>query len=154
MKSNTHNIKAITVLWFRLYLHVKLEKQHNILFDWEFCTSAPACWTELTHREREVCARWDSKTSCTRGSTGDSQNLNKVWALFLREKKLLKGSAMLLSWQHCAYPFLQLRVGPRVKQKIRHFGNTETLTALIYIYIYIYTHTHTHTHTHSRWKLY
>ncbi len=25
---------------------------------------------------------------------------------------------MLLSWQHCASPFLQLRVGPRVKQKI------------------------------------
>ncbi len=40
-------------------------------------------------------------------------------AAFLKGKKSLKGSAMLLSWQHCASPFLQLRVGPRVKQKIR-----------------------------------
>ncbi len=38
---------------------------------------------------------------------------------FGRLKKSLKGSAMLLSWQHCASPFLQLRVGPRVKQEIR-----------------------------------
>ncbi len=37
---------------------------------------------------------------------------------FLKGKKWLKGSAMLLSWQHCASPFLQLWVGPRVKQKI------------------------------------
>ncbi len=44
-------------------------------------------------REREVCARWDSETSHSRGSyvTGDSQKWNKVWALFWREK----------SWQHC-----------------------------------------------------
>ncbi len=38
---------------------------------------------------------------------------------FFEGKTSLKGSAMLLSWQHCASPFLQLRVGPRVKQKIR-----------------------------------
>ncbi len=67
-------------------------------------------------RERGVCARWESKTSRSRGSTGNSQKLNKVWPLFWREKKSLKGSAMLLS---CAYPFLQLRVGPRVKQNTR-----------------------------------
>ncbi len=30
-------------------------------------------------------------------------------------KKSLKGSAMLLSWQHCGSPFLQLRVGTAVK---------------------------------------
>ncbi len=39
--------------------------------------------------------------------------------VFLKGKKSLKGSALLLSWQHCASPFLQLRVEPRVKQKIR-----------------------------------
>ncbi len=49
-------------------------------------------------------------------STGDSQKLGL--GAFLKGKKSLKGSAMLLSWQHCASPFLQLRVGPRVKQKI------------------------------------
>ncbi len=38
---------------------------------------------------------------------------------FLKGKKSLKGSALLLSWQHCASPFLQLRVESRVKQKIR-----------------------------------
>ncbi len=49
--------------------------------------------------------------------TGDSQKLGL--GTFLKGKKSLKGSAMLLSWQHCASPFLQLRVGPQVKQKIR-----------------------------------
>ncbi len=34
---------------------------------------------------------------------------------FFEGKKIV---AKLLSWQHCASPFLQLRVGPRVKQKI------------------------------------
>ncbi len=54
----------------------------------------------------------------SRGSTGDSQKLGL--GAFLKGKLLLKGSsAMLLSWQHCASPFLQLRVGPRVKEKIR-----------------------------------
>ncbi len=70
--------------------------------------------TEQTQRERErergVCARWESKT-------GHSQKLGLGG--FLKGKKSLKGSAMLLSWQHCASPFLQLRVGPQVKQKIR-----------------------------------
>ncbi len=57
-----------------------------------------------------MCAcgvRWDSK----------SQKLNKVWALF-EGKKPIKASAMLLSWQQCASPFLQLQVGPRVKKII------------------------------------
>ncbi len=80
-----------------------------------------ACWTETeqTRRERErcVCLCWESKTS--RGSTGDSLRLNKVWALFFRGEKSRKGSAMLISWQHCAFPFLQLRIGPWVKPKIR-----------------------------------
>ncbi len=69
--------------------------------------------TEQTQRERGVCARWESKTSRSRGST---QKLGL--GAFLKGKKSLKGSAMLLSWQHCASPFLQLRVGPLVKQKI------------------------------------
>ncbi len=63
-----------------------------------------------------MCARWESKTSRSRGSTGDSQKLGLGG--FLKGKRLLKGSAMLLSWQHCASPFLQLGVGPWVKQKI------------------------------------
>ncbi len=57
-----------------------------------------------------MCARWESKTS-------DSQKLGL--GTFLKGKRSLKGSAMLLSWQHCASPFLQLRVGPRVKPEIR-----------------------------------
>ncbi len=55
--------------------------------------------------------------SHSRGSPSDSQKLGL--GAFLKGKGSLKGSAMLLSWQHCASPFLQLRVGPRVKQKIR-----------------------------------
>ncbi len=51
------------------------------------------------------------------GSAGDSQKLGL--GAILKGKTSLKGSAMLLSWQHCASPFLQLRVGPRAKQKIR-----------------------------------
>ncbi len=61
-----------------------------------------------------MCAHCDSKTS--HGSPGDSQTLG-LGAL-LKGKIFLKGSAMLLSWQHGASPFLQIRVGPRVKQKI------------------------------------
>ncbi len=76
------------------------------------------CWTETEQREREcVCAR-PGKARPSRSST-DSRRLNKVWALYFRGKKSLKWFAMLLSWQHCASPFLQLRVEPRVKQKIR-----------------------------------
>ncbi len=70
-------------------------------------------------RERERCvrARWESKTLRSCDSTGDSQKLGL--GAFLKGKRSLKGSAMLLSWQHCASPFLQLRVGPRVKPEIR-----------------------------------
>ncbi len=71
---------------------------------------------EREKRERECVRTLGDKTSRSRGSTGDSQ---KGLGAFLKGKKSLKGSAMLLSWQHCASPFLQLRVGPRVKQKIR-----------------------------------
>ncbi len=73
-------------------------------------------WTETEQTDRCVCVCWESKIS--HGNTGDSRRLNKVWALFFFREKTLKGSAMLLSWQHCASPFLQLRVGPQVKQKI------------------------------------
>ncbi len=68
-------------------------------------------------RERGVYARWESKTSRWRGSIDDSQKLGL--GAFLKGKKSLKWSAMFLSWQHCASPFLQQGVGPRVKQKIR-----------------------------------
>ncbi len=54
----------------------------------------------------------DSKTLRSRGSTGDFQRL------LFEGKKVTKGSTMSLSWQHRASPFLQLRVGPRVRQKI------------------------------------
>ncbi len=47
-------------------------------------------------RERGVCARWESKTSRSHGSTGDSQKLGL--GAFLKGKRSLKGSAMLLSW--------------------------------------------------------
>ncbi len=71
-------------------------------------------WADA-EREGYVCVCWESKTSS--GITGDSRRLNK--GAFLKGKKSLKGSALLLSWQHCASPFLQLWIGPRVKQKIR-----------------------------------
>ncbi len=71
-------------------------------------------------RERERCVRVLGEQdlgSRSRGSPSDSQKLGL--AAFLKGKRSLKGSAMLLSWQHCASPFLQLRVGPRVKPEIR-----------------------------------
>ncbi len=34
-----------------------------------------------------MCARWESKASHSRGSTGESQKLNKVWGLFLKVSK-------------------------------------------------------------------
>ncbi len=64
-----------------------------------------------------MLARWESKILRSRASTGDSQKLGL--GAFLKGKRSLKGSAMLLNWQHCASPFLQLRVGPRVKPEIR-----------------------------------
>ncbi len=72
---------------------------------------------EREREERGVCARWESKTSRWRGSTRESQKLGL--GAFLKGKRSLKGSAMLISWQHCASPFLQPRVGPRVKPEIR-----------------------------------
>ncbi len=68
-------------------------------------------------RERERCVRALGEQDLELARTGDSQKLGL--GAFLKGKRSLKGSAMLLSWQHCASPFLQLRVGPRVKQKIR-----------------------------------
>ncbi len=62
-------------------------------------------------------ARWESKTLRSRGSTGEYKKLGL--GAFLKGKRSLKGSAMLLSIQHCASPFLQLWVGPRVKPEIR-----------------------------------
>ncbi len=57
MKSNTHKIKTIAVLWFRLYLHVKLEKQ-LCLTELKRCSSLPAArWERERERERERCAR-------------------------------------------------------------------------------------------------
>ncbi len=76
--------------------------------------------TEQTQRERERCARALGEQdlgSHSRGSPSDSQKLGL--GAFLKGKMSLKGSAMLLSWQHCASPFLQLWVGPRVKPEIR-----------------------------------
>ncbi len=119
MKSNTHKIKTIAVLWFRLYLHVKLEKQHN-MFNWiKALLLSAARWRETEQTQRERCVRvlGEQDLTLAGGLAGDSQKLGL--GAFLKGKKSLKGSAMLLSWQHCASPFLQLWVGPRVKQKIR-----------------------------------
>ncbi len=94
------------------------------------------CWTDQTHRA--TCVHTLEKKDLALAK------LNKVWALFWREKKLLKGSVMLLSWQHCASPFLQLQVRPWVKLKIRAMlvkwvplkwiCVNALLTALIYLY--------------------
>ncbi len=43
--------------------------------------------------------RWESNTSRSCGSTIDSQKLGL--GAFLKGKRSLKGSAMLLSWQLC-----------------------------------------------------
>ncbi len=67
-------------------------------------------------RERERCVRVLGAQDLALAQYGESQKLGL--GAFLKGKRSLKGSAMLLSWQHCASPFLQLRVGPRVKQKI------------------------------------
>ncbi len=50
-----------------------------------------------------MCAR--AEKARPRAAVPAILRLNKVWALFLKGKKLLKGSALLLSWQHCASPF-------------------------------------------------
>ncbi len=70
---------------------------------------------EQTQRERGVRARWESNTLRLRGSTGDSHKLGL--GAFLKGKRSLKGSAMLLNWQHCPSPFLQLRVVPGSNRK-------------------------------------
>ncbi len=64
----------------------------------------------------------DSKILLSRGSTGNSQILlflkgkNVRFGCFFEGNKVTKGSAMLISWQHRASPFLQLWVGPWVRQ--------------------------------------
>ncbi len=86
--------------------------------------------------------RWDSKTS--RGNTSGSQKLNKVWALFfLKEKKSLKGSAILLSWQHCISisSTMGWATGQTENKRCINRGKNEfvlTLTALIYMYVCMY----------------
>ncbi len=57
------------MLWFRLYLHVKLEKQHNIcLTELKRCPSLCCALSRRRERERErekereVCARWTEQT--------------------------------------------------------------------------------------------
>ncbi len=66
-------------------------------------------------RERAVCAH--------AGSGQQDLALTRQYRLFsetafLKGGKVIKQSVMLLSWQHCASSFLQLRVGPQVRQKI------------------------------------
>ncbi len=156
---------TIAVLWFWLYLHVKLEKQATYyLFNWiKLCSSllhaeqklsrcrmrereserercVCVCWTETEptqrEREREMCVRVLNRNWADAERERERERcvhvLGKqdlVWqyrrfsetkglGAFFRCKKVAKGVAMLLSWQHCASPFLQLRVGPRVKHKI------------------------------------
>ncbi len=81
-------------------------------------------------REREVRVlsrrRERERERCVRVLGAQDLALAQYWRVsetrfgrFFEGKKIANGSAMLLSWQHCASPFLQLRVGPWVKQKIR-----------------------------------
>ncbi len=95
---------TIAVLWFWLYMHVKLEKQATQCLCLTELSSALLCralnrnWADAERemcvhalnrnwadrrRERYVCMCWESKT--LRSSTGDSRRLNKVWALYFRE---------------------------------------------------------------------
>ncbi len=67
-----------------------------------------------TQRERERERESERDTDTQRESGARARARESA----LGQKKSLKGSAMLLSWQHCASPFLQLWVGPRIKQKI------------------------------------
>ncbi len=75
----------------------------------ERCVSAEPSWrTERERereREREVCARCESKTSRSRSSTGNSQRLYKVRALFWRKKTSLSLSLRLSA----QFPFRELR---------------------------------------------
>ncbi len=53
MKSNTHKIMTIAVLWFRLYLHVQLEKQATLylcLTELKRCSSLPCAEQKLSRR--------------------------------------------------------------------------------------------------------
>ncbi len=60
MKSNTHKIKTIAVLWFQLYLYVKLESNIISVFNWIKAYSS-LCRAlnrrREREREREVCVR-------------------------------------------------------------------------------------------------
>ncbi len=75
------------------------------------CARTEQKLSRQTERERELCVHVLG--------TQDLAGLNKVWRFILGVKQSLKGPAMLLSWQQCASLFLQLQVGPQVKQKIR-----------------------------------
>ncbi len=85
-----------------------------------------ACWTETEQtvrrreRERGECACSESKTSRSRGSTGVSQRLNKVWVLFWGGGEVAKGVCNVAKMATLCISISQfLRVGPRLKQKIR-----------------------------------
>ncbi len=73
-------------------------------------------------RERCVCVRWEwTATPCAHAAVPAifrdcffEGEKSRIWALFLKGKKVTKGSAMLLSWQHRASPFLQLRVRQKI----------------------------------------
>ncbi len=62
---------TIAVLWFWLYLHVKLEKQATIsVFNWiKLCSSLPCAEQKLSsaERERDVYARAEIETEQMRG---------------------------------------------------------------------------------------
>ncbi len=63
-----------------------------------------------------MCVCWDRKTS--RDSTGDSQKLNKVCALFGREKKIATGVCNFSKLATVCISISPTTVGSRVKQKI------------------------------------
>ncbi len=65
-----------------------------------------------------MCARTVKVRPCARAAVPAGLRNEIRFGRFFEGKKSLKGSAMLPSWQHCTSPFLQLRVGPWVKQKI------------------------------------
>ncbi len=125
-----HKIKTIAVLWFRLYLHVKLNKQATLylcLTELKRCSCLPRAEQKLNiererERERGVHAlnrNWADaeRERCVRAGTA-IPCAAKFGCFFWREKKITKGVcnvAMLATL--CISNFSNYGLGHRSNRK-------------------------------------